>query len=230
MTTDDRLEMTAGEMIEAFLALGSPFIADGMQKAGLSRRIADPAIRPLFPERRIAGTVVTFRMRFHPTPQQAMAYSFDRAFRFAAGVPSPVLVAESGLGLRSPFGGGASRTFVHARLAGAIIDGTIRDVGDVRSQGFPMFSRGISADSFVVDVLPEGYVGADTGGPVTVGGVMVEQGDLVVADEDGIVFCRAEDAPAVIAAAREILVDEEAIFARWDSGEAYLAGLGLDAE
>ena len=96
-------------------------------------------------------------------------------------------MAESGLGLRSPFGGGASRTFVHARLAGAIIDGTIRDVGDVRSQGFPMFSRGISADSFVVDVLPEGYVGADTGGPVTVGGVMVEQGDLVVADEDGIV-------------------------------------------
>jgi hypothetical protein len=82
--TDDQVEMTAGEMIEAFLALGSPFVADGMQKAGLSRRIADPAIRPLFPERRIAGTVVTFRMRFHPTPQQAMAYSFDRAFRFAA--------------------------------------------------------------------------------------------------------------------------------------------------
>jgi regulator of RNase E activity RraA len=167
-------------------------------------------------------------MRFHPSPQPAMAYSYDRAFAYAATVPSPVLVAESGLGTRSPFGGGASRSFVHAHLAGSIIDGTIRDLADVRSQGFQMFSRGISADSFVIDRLPEGYVGADTGSPIAVGGVSVVQGDLVVADEDGIVFCRPDDAPAVIEAAREILAEEEAIFKRWDAGQSYLAGLGLE--
>ncbi len=112
-------------------------------------------------------------------------------------------------------------------LAGAIIDGTIRDVADVRSQGFQMFSRGISTDSFVVERLPEGYPGADAGAPITLGGVTVEQGDLVVADEDGIVFCRPENAPAAIAAAREILAEEEAVFKRWDAGESYLTGLGL---
>jgi 4-hydroxy-4-methyl-2-oxoglutarate aldolase len=220
--------MTTDQLIQAFLELGSPFIADGSQKAGLPRRIADPALRPLFPERRIAGTVVTFRMRFHPSPQPAMAYSFDRAFAYARTVPSPILVAESGLGIRSPFGGGASRTFVHANLAGSIIDGTIRDVADVRAQGYQMFSRGISTDSFVIERLPEGYVGADTGSPVTVGGVTVVEGDLVVADEDGIVFCRPEDASAAIDAAREILVEEEEIFKRWDAGESYLGGLGLE--
>jgi 4-hydroxy-4-methyl-2-oxoglutarate aldolase len=136
-------------------------------------------------------------------------------------------VAESGLGIRSAFGGGASRSFVRAKLAGAIIDGTIRDVADVRAQGFQMLSRGISADSFVVDRLPEGYVGAEAGTPVTIGGVSVVQGDLVVADEDGIVFCRPEDAPAAIEAAREILSEEEEIFKRWDAGEPYLQGLGL---
>ena len=220
--------MTTDEMIQAFLELGSPFIADGAQKAGLPERIADPALRPLIPGKRVAGTVVTFRIRFDPSPQPAAAYSYDRAFAYARTVSSPVLVAESGLGTRSPFGGGASRSFVHAHLSGAIIDGTIRDLADVRSQGFQMFSRGFSADSFVVERLPEGYVGADTGSPITVGGVTVVQGDLVVADEDGIVFCRPEDAPAVIEAGREILAEEEAIFKRWDAGEAYLKALGLE--
>ena len=125
-------------------------------------------------------------------------------------------------------GGGAARTFVHAHLAGTIIDGTIRDLAEVRALGYQMFSRGISADSFVIDRLPEGYVGADTGAPITVGGVTVLQGDLVVADEDGIVFCRPGDAPAAIEAAREILAEEEAIFRRWDAGESYLKGLGLE--
>jgi len=220
--------MTIDELIQAFLELGSPFIADGEKQAGQPNRIADPGLRPLLPEKRIAGTVVTFRIGFHPTPQPAVAQTYNRAFEHGRTVASPVLVAESGLGTRSPFGGGASRSFVRAGLAGSIIDGTIRDVADVRAQGYQMFSRGISTDSFVIDRLPEGYVGADTGSPITVGGVAVLPGDLVVADEDGIVFCRPEDAPAAIAAAREILADEEAIFERWDGGASYLKGLGLE--
>src|SRR3989304_6546583 len=106
--------MTPDEMIQAFLALGSPFIADGAQKAGLPERIAGPALRPLIPGKRVAGTVVTFRMRFYPSPQPAIAYSYDRAFTYARTVSSPVLVAESALGTRSPLGGGAGRVFAPA--------------------------------------------------------------------------------------------------------------------
>lgn len=222
--------MSTDELIRAFLELGSPFIADGAQKAGLPRRIADPALRPLDPRKRVAGTVVTFRIRFYPSPQPAISAAYDRAFAHAATVPSPVLVVESGLGLRTPLGGGAARSFVHAGLGGSIIDGTIRDLAEVREQGYQMFSRGISTDSFVIERLQEGWIGADTGDTITVGGVTVLQGDLVVADEDGIVFCRPEDAPAAIAAGREILAEEEAIFKRWDAGESYLAGLGLTGE
>ena len=219
--------MTTDEIIRAFLELGSPFIADGAQRAGLPERIADPALRPLLPDKRIAGTVVTFRLSFLPTAQPPIALAYDRAFTAATDVPSPILVVQSGLGRRSPIGGGASRSFLHAGLRGVVIDGTIRDLADVRAQGFPLFSRGISTDSFVVHRLPEGYVGAETGVPVVVGGVSVVPGDLVVADEDGIVFCRLEDAPAVLAAAWEILAEEEAVFRRWDAGESYLAGQDL---
>jgi 4-hydroxy-4-methyl-2-oxoglutarate aldolase len=90
-----------------------------------------------------------------------------------------------------------------------------------------IFYRLISPDSYVVPRLPEGYVGGDACVEVCAGGVMVCPGDLVIADEDGIVFCRSEDATAVIAAAREIRAEEEALFERWDAGQGFLEAQGL---
>ena len=47
--------MTVEEIIEIFRNLGSPFIADGMQRLGLPRRIVDPSLRPLDPEQKHRG-------------------------------------------------------------------------------------------------------------------------------------------------------------------------------
>lgn len=222
------MDMTVEEIIEIFRNLGSPFIADGMQRLGLPRRIVDPSLRPLIPNKSIAGTVVTILLDYYPEEPTPREFAFANAFKQAKTVASPVLVAESRLGLRSPFGGGASRSFVHAGLTGVIIDGPIRDIVDVTKQGMQMFHRTISADSFVIPKLPEGYVGAESEVAVNVGGVIAQPGELVVADVDGIVFCPVKDAPAVIAAAREILAEEEAIFKKWDAGQDYLQGLGLN--
>ena len=223
------MEITVEEIIEIFHNLGSPFIADGMQRLGLPRRIVDPSLRPLIPNKSIAGTVVTLLLDFFSEePTSPREYAFANAFKQAKTVASPVLVAESRLGLRSPFGGGASRSFVHAGLTGVIIDGPIRDIVDVTNQGMQMFHHTISADSFVIPKLPEGYVGAEAEVAVNVGGVIAQPGELVVADVDGIVFCPVKDAPAVIAAAREVLAEEEAIFKKWDDGEDYLQALGLN--
>ena len=158
------MNVSDADSIKTFLELGSPFIADGMQQLGLPRRIADPALRPLIPDKRLAGTVVTLCLDYYPTEPTPHPYIFNAAFEQAAQVTRPILVTESRLGLRSPFGGG-------------------------------------------VRVLP---------------------GDLVVADEDGIVFCAAADAAAVIEAARAIETEEKQIFARWDAGDGYLKGLGLE--
>jgi 4-hydroxy-4-methyl-2-oxoglutarate aldolase len=222
--------MDTEERIAAFRELGSSFVADAMQKLGLPRRIVTPNLRPLLPDRPLAGTAVTFLIEYRPVEQPPLARKLAQAFRQGQDVPSPVLVTESRLGARSPYGGGAARSFVHAGIAGVIIDGAIRDLADVRAQGFQMFHRDVSPDSFAVPRLPEGYIGADAGVPVRIGGVTATSGDMVVADEDGIVFCRAEDAPAVIATARGILAEEEAIFARWATGQGYLEGLGLSPD
>ncbi len=225
-TSSGTPDLNTIDCIKTFHELGSPFIADGMQVLAMPRRIADPALRPLIPGKRVAGTVVTLRLDYYPTESEPHPYVFDTAFTQAGQVPSPVLVTESRLGLRSPFGGGASRSFVHAGLTGVVIDGCIRDTADVTAQGMQMFHRQISTDSFLGRV-PEGYVGAETAIDVDIGGVRVTPGDLVIADEDGIVFCSTTDAPAVIEAARDIETEEEQIFARWQSGEGYLKGLGL---
>lgn len=219
--------MNNEDSIRTFLELGSPFIADGMQRLGLPRRIADPALRPLIPDKRVAGTAITFLLDYYPTEQPLREHAFAKAFEQAAKMPSPVLVAESRLGLRTPFGGGACRSFVHGGITGVIIDGPIRDIADVKNQGMQMFHRFISTDSFVIPKFPEGYIGAEAEVNVSIGGVLTQPGDLVIADEDGIVFCRAEDASKVIEAARDIQAEENEIFKKWDNGESYLEGLGI---
>jgi|TARA_B100001964_G_scaffold245798_1_gene336397 4-hydroxy-4-methyl-2-oxoglutarate aldolase len=207
--------------------LGAAFVADGMQKLGLSPRIADPSLHPLLLNERIAGTVVTKLLEFRKRKQPPVAYIYTKAFEQAKMVARPVLVTESRLGRRSPYGGRACRALVHAGLTGVIVDGAIRDTADVKAQGMQIFYRLISPDSYVVPRLPEGYVGGDACVEVCAGGVMVCPGDLVIADEDGIVFCRSEDATAVIAAAREIRAEEEALFERWDAGQGFLEAQGL---
>jgi regulator of RNase E activity RraA len=198
-----------------------------MQKLALPRRIVAPNLRPLLLDQRIAGIAVTMLLEFRPVEQPPLAIKLAAAFERAQAVASPVLVTESHLGLRSAYGGGACRSFLRAGFTGVIIDGSIRDTADIRAHGLQTFYRDISPDSFAVPALPEGYVAGEANVEIRVGGVVVTPEDLVIADEDGIVFCRAEDAAAVIAAAREVLAEEEAIFRRWDAGEAYLQGLGL---
>lgn len=219
--------MNVEESISAMRELGSPFIADGMQKLGLPRRIVDPAIHPLIPNKCVAGTSITFLLDYYPEEPPSREHAFATAFEQAKAVPSPVLVTESRLGLRSPYGGGACRSFIHAGITGVIIDGSIRDIADVTKQGMQMFHRTISCDSFVIPKFPEGYIGGEAGVDVKVGDVMAKQGELVIADDDGIVFCRSEDAPSIIEAAREILAEEEEVFKKWDEGESFLKGLGI---
>ena len=101
--------MTTEDAIAAFLKFGSPFIADGMQQLGLPPRIADPAIRPLIPDQRVAGTAVTMRLDYYDSAQPPCAHAYSAAFEQAAKVLRPVLVAESRLGRRSPFGGGPAQ-------------------------------------------------------------------------------------------------------------------------
>ena len=89
-------------------------------------------------------------------------------------------------------------------LAGMVLDGAIRDVAEIRERTFPVYARGVT------------HRGPYKDGPgainvfVTVGGMPVQPGDIVVGDQDGIVAMSPEEAPAVIEKARAQHAAEEA--------------------
>jgi 4-hydroxy-4-methyl-2-oxoglutarate aldolase len=101
--------------------------------------------------------------------------------------------------------------------AGVVVDGGVRDVSDLRRMGLPVWSRVVHAAGTVKATA--GSVNLE----VTCGGVTVAPGDVVVADDDGVVVVERERAPEILESARERLQREEETRARLASGE-----LGLD--
>ncbi|MDS1140770.1 RraA family protein [Pusillimonas sp. SM2304] len=83
-----------------------------------------------------------------------------------------------------------------AGLAGIVIDGAVRDVDALRQGALPVYARAANPNG------PTRIHGGRIGYPVSVGGVCVEPGDLVVGDDDGVVVVSKHEAPAVLDAAR----------------------------
>jgi 4-hydroxy-4-methyl-2-oxoglutarate aldolase len=97
--------------------------------------------------------------------------------------PDDVLIAAAGGSVRSGIWGELLTTAARSRgCVGAIIDGAIRDIGKIREMQFPVFAR----DACVYDSLNRQRV-VDVDVPVELDGVPFHSGDLVFADEDGIV-------------------------------------------
>jgi regulator of RNase E activity RraA len=84
-------------------------------------------------------------------------------------------------------------------LAGAVIDGGVRDVAQVRRLQFPVFSRGVSPGTSI-----NHYRFAGSNVPVTCAGVRVNPNDIIVADEDGIAVVPRDKAAEVLKKAQEL--------------------------
>ena len=138
-------------------------------------------INPLWPGMpRIAGPAFTVRTARH-----------DNLMLHAAiylAEPGDVIVVE------------AQRRGVQ----GFVIDGVIRDVAESRASGFPLFARGVSP-------APRGREGpGEINAPITCGGISVSPGDVLVADEEGIVVVPGARAEEVLARAQAMAAADAA--------------------
>jgi 4-hydroxy-4-methyl-2-oxoglutarate aldolase len=108
-------------------------------------------------------------------------------------------------------------------LVGLVIDACVRDVDALERLGFPVFSTGIALPG-AVKVGPGAI-----GGRASVGDVVVEAGDTVVGDRDGVVVIPAASFDDVVAAGRARSAKEATMFEQLRDGATTVALLGLDA-
>ena len=104
--------------------------------------------------------------------------------------------------------GGLMSTAMKVRgLAGAVMDGSVRDVPQIKRLQFPIFSRGIVPSTSVGRYRFVGY-----NIPITCGGVKVNAGDIISADEDGVVVIPHAKAVEVLKKAHELDLIEHKTF------------------
>ena len=117
--------------------------------------------------------------------------------------PGDVLVIDGGGDLANAAVGGILSFYAaHIGLAGVVVDGAIRDVAEIRSRSFPVYARGVTHRGPYKDGPGEINV------PISVGGMVVNPGDIVVGDQDGLLAIPQEDVEELIDKARAVLEAE----------------------
>jgi 4-hydroxy-4-methyl-2-oxoglutarate aldolase len=144
--------------------------------------------------------------------------------RALTGVRSDsVLVVDAGGGRNRAVWGGVLTAAARASgVLGAVIDGAVRDLAAIRAQGFPVFARGTSPAG------PHKAGGGRSGTRISCGGLVVEPGDLVLGDEDGVVVVPAGELVRVRQAVRDREEQERRWLARIEAGESSASILGLE--
>lgn len=178
-------------------------------------RALAPVIKPLIPGKRVAGRARTVRI----TPGQNGA--IHRAVHHAK--PGDLLVVDGGGSDRfGPFGDLLADGCLAKGIVGAVFDCTIRDSTDIAALGFQVFCRGFHPEATAKSEPDETDI------PVSVGGVEVHPGDVLVGDDDGVVVIPKGIAAEVLDRVRAVAAREEAIRARIQAGETtyHIFGLG----
>ena len=173
-----------------------------------------PEFRPAWPGARVGGPAVTVlcwpgdNLMIHVAIEQCR--------------PGDVLVVVT----NSPstdglFGELFATALAHRGVRGVVLGCGVRDVAELREMGFPAWSRAVSA---------QGSVKATAGAvnvPVVLGGQTVHPGDVVVADDDGVVVVPRTDVPRALTAAQARLAKEATNRAAFERGELGLDRYGL---
>lgn len=185
-------------LMEGFRQVEVASTADAMEQLYGQRAYMAHDMRPLSPVK-FAGPAVTVLMKKEehkegPPASEGMLDAIDNAR------PGSVYVIVVPDGLDYAGIGGLMATAMKARgLAGAVVDAGVRDTPQIRKLQFPVFSRGVVPSTTI-----NHYRFAGVNVPVTCAGVRVNAGDIIAADEDGVVVVPRAHAADVLKKAEEL--------------------------
>lgn len=200
-----RLDRPDPEVVKRFSDLYTGIVLDQVGKRGAM----SAQLGPISPGMRVCGPAVT-----SAGPDLTV-----RRMAIDLAEPGDVLVvAAGGIEDRACFGDGTAKRMMMKGLAGAVVDGSVRDAGGLRALGFPTFCRGITPRNY--HYPEEGAEGA-VNVPVICAGVLVEPGDLVLGDDDGVVVVPRTLAADVQAEAQAKLEAEREVRESWTRYESF---------
>jgi RraA family protein len=192
----------ARALVAALAEMVTPHLSDNMSRL----QGAAAAIRPMHGGgAKLAGPAFTVRV---PAGDNLMVH---KAIDLAA--PGDVIVVDAAGVLEQAIIGDIMTSHAAKRgVAGFVIDGAIRDAAELAARPFPVFARGVTHRG------PYKNGPGEINVPVSIGGMVVRPGDIIVGDADGVVAVPLADAEAVLAAAREQKKKEEASLAAIAAG------------
>jgi 4-hydroxy-4-methyl-2-oxoglutarate aldolase len=207
-------------VIAALRKITSPTVANAIETFNVRPRnqgYMSSELRALFPELGpLVGYAVTALIRAEPAPQDGHRASTFGYWDFVQSIPEPrVIVVHD---LDEPRGQGSQWGEVQANIhkalgcAGAITDGSVRDLDEVRALGFQFVAAHVSVSHAWVHVV-------DFGLPVKVGGLWVNPGDLLHADQHGVVTVPPDLAAKIPDAVAKIEATERRIIGLCQSRE-----------